>query len=287
MEKPTPSESVMLSEIADAGDAGSLRSVRLRSTLTLDQDSEAGQHSAQGLAQHKLTAKPLLNNHLKKISTQNLAKVPPNIPPDMKKEGFWKSSLKLLFPRENVQQSKGGSQSAEKNKLFHFELLGSPAFLAFCLSIGIFTATFKSTFTFMPALAKSRGLTNSEAVLVLSIAGAVDTLGRIVAGFLMDMPAVRRHRLTVYGFVQLVTSSLCVLMPLVGSSFKWLCVICSLFGLMTGLLVSQKSVLCVDLLGAKLMPSAFGILLLFQAVGIGVGPLLAGLCFILSPLILQ
>ncbi|GFR76734.1 monocarboxylate transporter [Elysia marginata] len=271
MEKPTPSETLMLSEMTDAADTASLRSVRLRSTHSLHHDDRPT--AAKELLQHSLTVKPSTDIEHKIISSETLT-----IPSDLKeKDGCLTSSLKLLFPRENVHKQTG-NEKGEKPKLFHFKLLRNPAFFGFCLSIGIFTATFKSTFTFIPALATSRGLTNTEAVLILSLSGVVDTIGRVMAGFILDRPAVRKRRLAVYSFIQFFIAGLCALMPFVGSNFAWLATTCSLFGMLTGLVVSQKSVLCVDLLNAKLMPSAFGILLLFQAGGTGVGPLLAGAC---------
>ena len=274
MEKPTPSETLMLSEMTDAADTASLRSVRLRSTLSIHQVGEADQATSQGLIQHKLTVKSPPNKTHVIASSQTLIE-----PAQVKeKDGCWKSTFKLLFPRENAHK-KTESKNGQKTKLFHFELLRNPAFLGFCLSIGIFTATFKSTFTFIPALAKSCGLTNTEAVLILSLSGMVDTVGRVLAGFLLDRPSVRKRRLAVYSCVLFCIAGLCALMPVVGDSFAWLCAICSLFGMLTGIVVSQKSVLCVDLLDAERMPSAFGILLLFQAGGIGFGPLLAGKCF--------
>ncbi|RUS73273.1 hypothetical protein EGW08_018968 [Elysia chlorotica] len=274
IKKPTPSEAVMLSEMSDAADTTSLRSVRLGSSLSIHRDPELAQEVTHGLIPQRLGVKSPSGKTQMILSSHSLG-LRPRAKPNH--SSCCKSTFELLFPRENSHKS-SSEKNGQKTKLFHFELLRNPAFLGFCLSIGIFTATFKSTFTFIPALAKSFGLTNTEAVMVLSLSGMVDTIGRVVAGFVLDRPWVRSRRLAVYGCVQFVIAGLCALMPLVGTSFIWLCIICSLFGMLTGIVVSQKSVLCVDLLSAKLMPSAFGILLLFQAGGIGIGPILAGAC---------
>ncbi|GFS05909.1 monocarboxylate transporter 4 [Elysia marginata] len=128
----------------------------------------------------------------------------------------------------------------------------------------------------MPALAKASGQTSSEAVFVVSISGGVDAVGRIVAGFLLDRPVFSKCRLVVYSCAQFLLAGICALMPVFGGSFLWLCVASCVFGVLSGILAAQKSVVCVDLLGAERISSAFGMLLLFQAVGIGIGPLLSG-----------
>ncbi|RUS78430.1 hypothetical protein EGW08_013804 [Elysia chlorotica] len=190
-----------------------------------------------------------------------------------RKTSFWKSTTDILFPREKRHKKLEGGNK-EKPKLFHFSLLRDPAFLGYCLSLLMFTATFKTFFAFLPPLAKSSGLTSGQAVFILSISGAVDTVGRIAFGFLLDRSFLRRRRLAVFCCVLFLLALVCASMPVLAGNFGGLCVAASLFGTMAGTLAAQKSVICVDLLGAERMPSAFGILLLFQAVGLGIGPLL-------------
>ncbi|GFR76085.1 monocarboxylate transporter 4 [Elysia marginata] len=247
---------MILTELADAADTKSLRSVRLRSSFSISQEAKK---------EHEETLELIEDNMSSRSSTSDCSVI------QAQKDGCWKSTFDILFPRENTQGKK------QKAKLFHFELLRDPAFLLFCLSLGMYTATFKSTFIFMPALAEASGLTASQAVLILSIAGGVDTPFRILAGFLLDRPFFRKRRLVFYCCVEFLLAGVCALMPLMAGSFVWLCVLCSLFSMMTGVLASQRSVVCVDLLDVERMPSAFGILLLIQAVGVGSGPILSGM----------
>ena len=271
VQKPSPSEMVMLSELDGAGDATSIRSVLLSSSHSIRQDAEADTEAGQGLLQHRLDVPTHKTARHQSHSSQNMA-MPTQA---FKHSSFWKSTVNILFPvNRSKEKPKNGKE--EKTKFFHPELLKDPAFCAFCFSILGFTATFKSTLTFVPALAKSCGLTASQGVLILALSGGVDTAGRILVGYLLDRPSLRNHRLAFCNTLLFLLAGVCCGMPLVGESFVWLCVTVCVFGAMTGILASQKSVICVDLLGAELMPSTFGILLLFQGVGIGVGPLLAG-----------
>ena len=233
------------------------------------QDGEGYQEATQELMQDKMADNILAKSFL-------LRKFPSsNFPYEVINCGFWKSSFNILFPR-NEKCRKLEDSKRKKTKLFHFGLLHDSAFLAFCLSLGMFTATSKSVYIFMPALAKSCGLTTAEAVLILSFSGLVDTVVRVMSGYLLDRSFLRKRRLVVYCCILFLLAVVCASMPVLGANFLWLCVTYSLFGIMAGVLASQKSVICVDLLGPERMPSAFGILLLFPAMGKGIGPLLFG-----------
>ena len=254
---------VRFSEKVVAANSACTNSARLQNDVCIYQDTD--EEASQDLMQHKQAA---VHIHHKKF---------PNSPTSHQttESGFWKSTLDILFPRENLHRSFEGHKK-QKTRLFHFALLRDPAFLGLCFSIGVFTAAFKAVFAFLPALAQSCGLTSSQAVFILSISGAVDTVGRILFGFLLDRSFVRKRRLAVYCCLLFLLAVVSASMPSLGGNFVGLCVTSSLFGLLAGVLASQKSVICVDLLGAERMPNAFGILLLFQAIGMGLGPLLFG-----------
>ena len=269
-EKSNPAELVMLSGMKDASKTSSYRSESLQNTISVcEKYTGEDQEASQKLMQHKLPDNiPTQDLLHRKVSSSAFS-------PKAMKDGFWKSTVDILFPRDG-QCRKLGDSNRKKTKLFHFGLLRNSAFLGFCLSLGAFIAASKSVFIFLPALAKSGGLTTSEAVLILSFSGAVDTVGRIVSGYLLDRSSLRKRRLVVYCCILFLLAVVCASMPVLGGDFLWLCVTSSLFGMLTGVLASQKSVICVDLLGSERMPSAFGILLLFQALGKGIGPLLFG-----------
>ncbi|CAL1543529.1 unnamed protein product, partial [Lymnaea stagnalis] len=188
----------------------------------------------------------------------------------VKKDGWFISSLKICFPIENKSQKKSG-----KKNLFHFSLLKDSSFFMFCVSIMLFTAAFKAAFTFIPALVKSKGLTESEAALVLSITGVFDTIGRIVAGVLFDLRGIRQLRPVFYNSLIFAIAGISFILPSM-TSFAALSVLCSVYGSLTGAYISQKSVVIVDILGVQNMSASFGLLVFFQAIGMCVGPPLSG-----------
>ncbi|XP_005099534.1 monocarboxylate transporter 10-like [Aplysia californica] len=194
--------------------------------------------------------------------------------PDKKRQrqklGCLKSFLTTCFPVENKQ----GRGTAGK-KLFHFYLLKNSSFLCFCLSICLFTAALRAAFTFIPALVKSKGLSATDATLILSIAGVFDTLSRIATGLILDSRYLRPWRPMIYNSLIFAIALISFALPFF-SSFVAFVAICGFYGIVTGAFISQKAVIIVDILGKEHMSSSFGILLLFQGIGTCVGPPLSG-----------
>ncbi|XP_071115560.1 monocarboxylate transporter 12-like [Haliotis cracherodii] len=164
----------------------------------------------------------------------------------------------------------------EKSNVLDLSLLKNLPFLFFCLSIVLFTMSFKSVFTFLPALAKSRGCTDIEAAVLLSIAGVLDTIGRILVGFILELKQVRRFRPYAYSGVLFVIALASFVCPALHAFWQF-CIISGVYGAMTGAYVSQKGVVVVDILGIEKLSSSFGILLCFQGIGALIGPPLSGM----------
>ncbi|XP_055868960.1 monocarboxylate transporter 12-B-like isoform X1 [Biomphalaria glabrata] len=180
------------------------------------------------------------------------------------------SSLAVCFPVEHKR--KGTEKGAET---FHWHLLRNIPFLVFCFSNTFFLIAFKTAFTFLPSMAISKGLTKTEAALVLTISGALDTFGRIAIGFVMDIPACRPLRPYVFNMLLFfIAVASCVIPSL--DSFAMYCVVSGAYGFMTGAFISQKMVVLVDILGREVMPSSLGISKFFQGMGTLVGPPFAG-----------
>ena len=81
------------------------------------------------------------------------------------------SGLKTCFP---VDRQDGGSQT--KRKMLDLSLLRHPAFLFYCFSICLFTASMKSSLVFLPPLVRSKGVSEIEAAYLLSISGKSQSL---------------------------------------------------------------------------------------------------------------
>ncbi|XP_059162386.1 monocarboxylate transporter 12-B-like [Physella acuta] len=194
----------------------------------------------------------------------------PDLRRPRKKQNCLQSSLAIIFPVE--YQRKG---DAKKPEAFHWHLLKNVPFLIFCLSNMFFLIAFKTAFTFLPAMAISKGLSKREAALVLTVSGALDTFGRMAFGFVMDIKVCRPLRPYVFTSLLFFISGASLLVPSLNSLATY-CVVSSAYGFMTGAFISQKMVVLIDILGREVMPSSLGISKVFQGIGSLIGPPFAG-----------
>ncbi|KAI8778863.1 monocarboxylate transporter 12 isoform X1 [Biomphalaria glabrata] len=207
----------------------------------------------------KFEIEPLKKSSLNK--TENCSK---------QKKHCLSSTIILCCPVEKAKSSTG-----KRKQIFNCSLLRNPSFVLFCISLLLFTAAFKAAFTFIPALVKSRDISESDAALVLSIAGVFDTAGRIVAGLVFDLPRIKFLRPVLFNSFIFAIAGISFLLPSM-TSFASFCVVCSVYGVLTGAYISQKSVVIVDILGIENLSTSFGLLICFQAVGMCAGPPLSG-----------
>ncbi|XP_050415762.1 monocarboxylate transporter 12-B [Patella vulgata] len=167
------------------------------------------------------------------------------------------------------------TEKKKSQKLFEFSLLKIPSFLFFCIGIAIFTASFKSAFTFLPALAKSKGCSEREAAIMLSVTGVADAFSRIISGYILELKPVKPFRPIIYNSLMFAVVIVSILCP-----FAWgfvsFCLLGCAYGLITGGYISQKSVIIVDILGADKITHSFGLMIFFQGIGTLIGPPLSG-----------
>lgn len=190
--------------------------------------------------------------------------------PSQEDDSCCKSSLKICFPIEFKQQ-----KNKKRKKAFHWDLLKHVPFMIFCVSNFLFILAFKTAFTFLPAIAIAKGLSQQEAALILTISGALDTFGRIVTGFVMDLRPLRPLRPYFFNLLLFIIAGASLLIPSL-TTFGSLTIICSVYGFMTGAFIAQKLVVLVDILGREMMPSSLGIQKVFQGFGTLIGPPFAG-----------
>ncbi|KAL5012612.1 hypothetical protein ScPMuIL_011163 [Solemya velum] len=159
-----------------------------------------------------------------------------------------------------------------------FSLLRNIRFLCFSISILVFTSSFTTVYVYIPPLAKSCSIPELDAAYLISTAGILDIFGRTILSTTFDIAAIRQHR-EFLSILLLLTMSLSAVVSFTFTfvtTFGGLAVLAGLFGFLSGGYVSQKSIVIVDILGRSKQSSAFGLVLLFQGLGVLIGPPLAG-----------
>ena len=179
------------------------------------------------------------------------------------------STLRVCFPLERE------AQASSEHKLFDTSLFRNMPFLFYAISFSLLTMAMKSATIFFPALSMSRGLSSSQAAYLLSISGVVETISRLLSGFILEMPCIRSRRPVVYNGILVVIALVLPVMPLL-QDFSHFAIIHSVYALLTGMILSQKCVILLDILGNEKMSSSFGLLIAFQGFGVVTGPPLSG-----------
>ncbi|XP_060062643.1 monocarboxylate transporter 12-like [Ylistrum balloti] len=149
-------------------------------------------------------------------------------------------------------------------------------FVTFCVAMFLFSIAANSAYAFIPLYAKQIAITDSQSTYVIAMTILADGLGKICLGAALDVGRVKPYRVVAYNLTLLLVGVTYLLLPST-STFIQLCIVSSLFGLLFGGIMSQKSVVTADILGVKKLTDGFGILMLFQGAGSFVGPPISGL----------
>ncbi|CAJ0944822.1 unnamed protein product, partial [Mesorhabditis belari] len=198
---------------------------------------------------------------------------------------FEKKQLKDVESDEFLRESpevKSIEESQQNNK----DLLKSSTFLLYLISFLMTCIGYNSPIYFLPKRAQEAlGLTSSDAAWIVSIYGMSNTIGRFVLGWIGDkeftfLPSdigkdKPRNRLFLYISCLTLCGFLCIGVGFFQSFFT-LCIFAGIFGFLLAAAVSLVSVILVDLVGIEKIGSAFGIVLVAQAIGTLIGPPIAG-----------
>ena len=82
--------------------------------------------------------------------------------------------------------------------MLDFSLFKDPVFILFTLSNFLTSIGFNIPYVYIVSRAKSLGMSDGDASLLLAIIGIANTVGRIILGYISDNPKV--NRLWVYNF---------------------------------------------------------------------------------------
>ncbi|GAB1602507.1 monocarboxylate transporter 12-like [Argonauta hians] len=169
----------------------------------------------------------------------------------------------------------GNKTGDSKLQLFDFGLLRDFHFAMFLLSICMKSFSTVSVSIFIPPLADQKGIKTMEAAFLLSILGIIDIVSRISISVILDLKYVKPYRR--YGYTLISAFNVFVVLSYpFARSYTDFVIITIAYGFMNGALVSQKSVIIVDLLGVEKLLSSFGWTTCFQGIGALIGPAVTG-----------
>jgi len=161
------------------------------------------------------------------------------------------------------------------NRYLDLRLFRNPTFVMYVLSLGFITLSYISGQMLVAAYAHSRGVSYENSVWLISVIGICDMIGRATSGFLFNASIVRHHRRHYYD-AAILLSGITHFMIAGSERYIMFIVVCCIHGLFTGVVVSQRAVICTDLMGVENLSSSFGLTIFVQGAGILIGPVTAG-----------
>ncbi|KAF7259626.1 hypothetical protein EG68_03115 [Paragonimus skrjabini miyazakii] len=158
--------------------------------------------------------------------------------------------------------------------LFDLDLFTKPSFL-FILAVGVFNQlAYFIPFVYLVDFATSKGLTNSEAILLLVILGSMHTVGRILAGCAANLVWMDTVHLS--GFGSLAVAILHLMLPTIFPvGFAWYGVYAGLFGVACAIPVPMIHILLVRYLGLERLTASYSNLNFAKGIASVIGPLIA------------
>ncbi|KAH0955530.1 hypothetical protein HN011_010929 [Eciton burchellii] len=157
--------------------------------------------------------------------------------------------------------------------MLDLSLLKSPSFLILAISGGLTMMGFYTPFMYVPDRAIKANIDASTAMLLVSVIGIGNTIGRIVCGLASSLPGVNA---LVVNNMFISVGGLVTIFSGLSLSEGYQFFYAASFGLSISVFASLRSILVVDLLGLEKLTNAFGLLLLFQGVAAAMGAPLAG-----------
>ena len=161
-------------------------------------------------------------------------------------------------------------------KIFDYELLANVSFVLFTISITFGTITTISTVVFIPSIVREHGMDALAVASLVSAIGITDIFARVLFGAFYDIPVIRRRRQVWYSAIFFLCGLTSLSLAFV-RQFVLLAVNAVLFGLASSSVISQRSVILVDLVGNDRLSTAMGLATFLQGFGILVGQPFAGM----------
>ncbi|CAC5423852.1 unnamed protein product [Mytilus coruscus] len=195
------------------------------------------------------------------------------------------SSVAVTIPENKIINDEIKEQintcDGDKTPIFNFSLLKEMRFVGFCITMLLTTLAEQSAFVFLPAFSEEIGvLGNFGSEYTLAITSVFITLAKILAGFIYDCRLVRPYRVYFFNALMFGQVTVSFVIPSV-KTFTQLAIACALYGMFSGLYTAQKSVVIVDILGRDKLKYSYGILMMFQGIGVFIGPPLSAFRYVL------
>ncbi|XP_066303129.1 monocarboxylate transporter 13-like [Branchiostoma lanceolatum] len=173
--------------------------------------------------------------------------------------------------RNNINERESFSRTHRKH--FDITLLKKRRFLLFATADLLSSFSYLIPYVHVVPCARTRGIDETKAPFLLSVAGITEVLARVFSGWFSDLKII--SKLHVYMIFIALNALACFLFPL-AKSYPALLAYSVAMGTCTGGFRALIMPLVADTVGVVRMPNAFGLTLVCEGIGILLGPPVAG-----------
>lgn len=167
-------------------------------------------------------------------------------------------------------------QNEKKSNNSYASIISDPLFLIILVSNASNAIGYTNFTILLPVYAVDLGFDKSKASFLLSIVAVFDLIGRIGGSALSDWLPIDKK---VYFIGGLLVSGLSLVALPFATSYEYISVFCSIFGLASGTYVGITAVIIVDLLGEDRLASSYVISLFLNGILQLIGPPICGAAF--------
>ncbi|VDI47753.1 Hypothetical predicted protein [Mytilus galloprovincialis] len=192
---------------------------------------------------------------------------------------YFSSSALILYPilvesEDSINENESSVKLNDSVTNPVCNLLKKPTFLIFLLANSLSTIVASTFLSFLPLHAKQNNINEAKMVILVSLTGAVDLIGRILCGILADRSHVQSYQILVVSQLICGVTYNCNQFM---TSFSGLVVFCVLIGLFSGMFLPLRHSIMVDISGIALYPTALAITTVSQLPIYVAGPLAFGI----------
>lgn len=199
-----------------------------------------------------------------------LKKVPAGVEADAQE-------LKEMLPSKSGKENNVANkkQKPPKKKLLDFSVLRDRGLVIYIIAkfivvLGLFVPTI-----LLVNYAKDQGVPDRDAAFLLSIIGFIDIFARPTCGLIAGLSWVR-PKMPYFFSIALVFNGLTDVCSAKNTSYMGLVIFCVFFGISYGMVGALQFEVLMGIVGTGGFSSALGLVLLFEAVGVLIGPPSAG-----------
>lgn len=171
----------------------------------------------------------------------------------------------------------GDKKPKPKPKMLDFSVFRDRGFVIYTVAASIMVLGLFVPPVFVVSYAKELGNEDTKSSLLLTILGFVDIFARPTCGIIAGLSWVRPRCVYLFSFAVLFNG----ITDLVGSlskDYSSLVVFCIFFGISYGMVGALQFEVLMAVVGTEKFSSAIGLVLLFEAIAVLVGPPSAGKC---------